>query len=164
MYEEVRALRRQGLSHYAIADTLGISRPTVRRFLAAEQFPERLSGPKRRQQQSIVTLYLPFLHERWQAGCHNGRQLFREAKARGYAGSPAQLERVITQWRKDLPPSPPGSPRPPRPTAVTVPKRQRLSSQQASWLFVLPKEKLTAPQQRQLEQLCQASEELVQSV
>ncbi len=91
---------RQGLSHYAIADTLGISRPTVRRFLAAEQFPERLSGPKRRQQQSIVTLYLPFLHERWQAGCHNGRQLFREAKARGYAGSPAQLERVITQWRK----------------------------------------------------------------
>ena len=39
----VRALRKQGLSHYAIADTLGISRPTVRRFLAAEQFPDRLA-------------------------------------------------------------------------------------------------------------------------
>ncbi|SRR6266851_8443657 len=45
--------------------TLGISRPTVRRFLAAEQFPERLSGPKR-QRQSIVTPYLPFLRERCQ--------------------------------------------------------------------------------------------------
>jgi len=159
LYEEVKALRRQGLTHYAIADTLGISRPTVRRFLAAEQFPERLSGPKR-QRQSIVTPYLPFLRERWQAGCHNGRQLFREAKARGYAGSPAQLERLTTQWRKDLPPSPPVGKEPPRPTPVTAPKHQRLSSQKAAWLFVLPKEKLTAQQQRHLEQICQASEEL----
>ena len=105
LYEDVRGLRKQGLSHYAIANTLGISRPTVRRFLAAEQFPERLSGPKR-QRQSIGACYLPFLRERWQAGCHNGRQLLREAKARGYSGSPAQLERVTTQWRKNLPPSP----------------------------------------------------------
>ncbi len=160
LYEEVRALRKQGLSHYAIADALGISRPTVRRFLAAEQFPERLAGPKRRQRQRIVTPYLPFLRERWQAGCHNGRQLFREAKARGYSGSPAQLERVTTQWRKQLPASPPVGNQPPRPTAVTAPKRQRLSSQQASWLFVLPKEKLAAQQQRQLEQMCQGSPDL----
>jgi transposase len=130
LYEDVKGLREQGLSHYAIADTLGISRPTVRRFLAAEQFPERLAGPTR-PRQSIVAPYLPLLRERWQAGCHNGRQLFREAKARGYAGSPAQLERVTTQWRKQLPPSPPGSPAPPRPTPVTAPKRRRLSSQQA---------------------------------
>jgi hypothetical protein len=130
LYEEVRALRKQGLSHYAIADTLGISRPTVRRFLAAEQFPERLSGPKR-QRQSIVAPYLPFLRERWQAGCHNGRQLFREAKARGYAGSPAQLERVTTQWRKQLPPSPPTSKGAPRSSPVAAPKPQRLSSQTA---------------------------------
>jgi transposase len=159
LYEEVRAFRKQGLSHYAIADVLGISRPTVRRFLAAEQFPERLSGPKR-QRQSIVAPYLPFLRERWQAGCHNGRQLFREAKARGYPGSQAQLERITTQWRKHLPPSPLASKRPPRPAPVTAPKRHRLSSQKASWLFVLPQEKLTANQQRQLEQMCQGSREL----
>jgi transposase len=161
LYEEVKELRKQGLSHYAIADALGISRPTVRRFLAAEQFPERLSGSGPKQQrQSIVAPYLPFLGERWQAGCHNGRQLFREAKARGYAGSPAQLERVTTQWRQQLPPSPPESPEPPRLPPVTAPKRHRLSSQKASWLFVLPPEKLTAHQQRQLEQMCQGSREL----
>lgn len=159
LYEDVRELRQQGLSHSAIADTLGVSRPTVRRFLAAEQFPERLSGPKR-QRQSIVTPSLPFLRERWEAGCHNGRQLFREAKARGDAGSPAQLERVTTQWRKPLHPSLPVSKEPPRPMPVTAPKRQRLSSRQASWLFVLPKEKLTAEQQRQLDQICQANEDL----
>ncbi len=157
--EDVRDLRKQGFSHYAIADRLRISRPTVRRFLAAEQFPERLSGPKR-QRQSIVAPYLPFLRQRWEAGCHNGRQLFREAKARGYSGSPAQLERVTTQWRKQLPPSPPGSPEPPHPTPVTTPKRRRLSSQQGSWLFVLPKEKLTPDQQRQLDQMCQGSRDL----
>ena len=159
LYEEVRALRKQGFSHDAIADTLGISRPTVRRDLPAERFPERLSGPKR-QRQSIVAPSLPFLRERWQAGCHNGRQLFREAKACGYAGSPAQLERVTTQWRKQLPPSPPASERPPRPLPVTAPKRQRLSPQKAAWLFVLPPEKLTATQRRQLEQLCQGSRDL----
>jgi transposase len=138
---------------------LRISRPTVRRFLAAEQFPEHLSGPKR-QRQRIVAPYLLFLRECWEAGCHNGRQLFREAKACGYAGSPAQLERVTTQWRKQLPPSPPASEKSPRPTPATAPKRQRLSSQKASWLFVLPQEKLTPTQQRQLEQMCQASEDL----
>ena len=159
LYEEVRALRKQGLRNSAIADALGISRPTVRRFLAAEQFPERLASPKR-PRQGIVAPYLPFLRERWQAGCHNGHQLFREAKARGYPGSPAQLERVTTQWRKQLPPSPKAHPRPPRPLPVAVPKRQRLSSQKASWLFVLPPEKLSAHQQRQLEQMCQVSEEL----
>ena len=159
LYEEVKDLRRQGLSHYAIADRLGISRPTVRRFLAAERFPERLDSPRARRQ-SIVAPYLPFLRERWQDGCHNGRQLFREAKARGYPGSRAQLERVTTQWRKHLPPRSSPTKEAARATPPPAPKRHRLSSQRASWLFVLSQEKLTAAQQRQVEQMCQASEEL----
>jgi transposase len=160
LYEEVKDLRKLGLSHYAIADALGISRPTVRRFLAAEQFPERVSGSKAQHKNIVVAPYLSFLRERWQAGCHNGRQLFREAKARGYSGSRAQLERVTTKWRKQLPPSASISKEQPRRAPASVPKRQRLSSQQASWLFVVSKEKLTAEQQRQLDQICQASEDL----
>lgn len=159
LYESVKGLRRQGLSHYAIADFLGISRPTVRRFLAAEHFPERLPAHRARRT-SIVAAYLPFLRERWQAGCHNGRQLFREAKARGYAGSQAQLERVTTQWRKQLPPVPAVSKATTRSTPPPLPKRHRLSSKQAAFLFVRSKEKLTAQQHQQLEQLCQASEDL----
>lgn len=158
LYEEVKDLRRQGLSHYAIADRLGMSRPTVRRFLAAPCFPERLDSPRARRQR-IVAPYLPFLRERWQAGCHNGRQLFREAKARGYPGSRAQLERVTTEWRKQLPPRPSPT-KEPAPAPAPAPKRHRLSSQRASWLFILAQEKLTATQQRQIEQMCQASEEL----
>lgn len=146
-YEAVKALRAQGLSHYAIADALGLSRPTVRYFLDSEQFPERRDAPKE-PHIGIVTPYLPFLRERWVSGCHNGRQLFREAKARGYMGSSAQLERVTTQWRKHLAPG-------------SLPlKRQRISSQQASWYFVMNKERLTAEQQRYLEHVCQVSPDL----
>jgi hypothetical protein len=49
LYEEVKDLRRQGLSHNAIADRLGISRPTVRRFLAAQCF---VSPPRQPQSQA----------------------------------------------------------------------------------------------------------------
>jgi transposase len=159
LYEEVRALRQQGLSHYAIADALGLSRPTVRRFLEAEDFPERCDPPRSRHK-SIVAPYLPFLSERWLAGCHNGRQLFREAKARGYGGSPAQLERVTTQWRKQLPALAPTNREVPSPPPAPLPKRQRLSPQQASWYFVLAKERLTTEQQQEIEGMCQASHDL----
>jgi transposase len=91
--------------------------------------------------------------------------VYPEAKARGYAGFQAQLGRLITQWRKQLPPSPAASKgkrcsqaAPPPP-----PKRQKLSSQQASWLFVLSEERLTAEQRRYKEHLVQASEELAKA-
>lgn len=159
LYEEVKALRKQGLSHYAIAGTLGLSRPTVRRFLEAEQFPERRTS-SRSSSKSIVAPYLPFLRERWQAGCHNGRQLFQEAKVRGYGGSRAQLERVTTEWRKHFPASVPVDKGALASPSAPLPKRQRLSPQQASWFFVIAKEQLTMQQQQQLQEMCQASEEI----
>ncbi len=159
LYEEVWSLRKQGLSHYVIAEVLGISRPTVRRFLATEHFPERHTGPRARRT-SILAPYRSFLAERWQAGCHNAHQLFREAKARGYSGSQAQLGRLIAGWRKLLPPASPPSQVKPRPTPTSPPKQQKISSQQASWLFILREEQLTAQQRRQKDHLVQASEEL----
>ncbi|GHO51194.1 hypothetical protein KSX_93570 [Ktedonospora formicarum] len=163
LYEKVKDLRKQGLSHYAIADTLDISRPTVRRFLEAEQFPERVNSPKTKQKSGVVTPYLSFLSERWLAGCHNGRLLFREAKARGYSGSRAQLERVTTEWRKYLPPSLTAKQKKSPPVATPPPKNQQLSPQQASWLFVIDKLQLTAEQQWQIEQCCRINEELAKA-
>jgi transposase len=156
-YVAVKALRAHGLTHYEIADALGLSRPTVRYFLKAEHFPERRDQPKDRQQ-SVVAPYLPLLRERWLAGCHNGRQLFREAKAHGYLGSRAQLERVTTEWRKQLAVAPPLNTETP---VVSPPlKRERISSQQASWYFVKSRDQLTPQQRRQTEEFCQASPDL----
>jgi transposase len=141
-YEAVKALHAQGLNQRAIADTLGLSRPTVRSFLREDHFPERRDQPKDRHQ-GVVAAYLPFLRERWLAGCHNGRQLFREAKDQGYTGSRAQMERVTTEWRQQLPL-----------------KRERISPQQASWYFVISQEQLTAEQRQHIQQFCQASPDL----
>jgi transposase len=163
LYEQVKELRTQGLSHYAIADTLSISRPTVRRFLEAEQFPQRVERPKTKPKNQVVAPSLSFLQERWQAGCHNGRQLFGEAKARGYSGSRAQLERVTTQWRKQLPPSLTTQKSKSSPIVMSPPKMHQLSPQQASGLFVIDKAQLTTEQQQQIEQICGGSSELAKA-
>src|SRR5882724_2208955 len=34
-----------------------------------------------------VDVHLPYLRERWEAGCHNMAQLYRELRERGYKGS-----------------------------------------------------------------------------
>ena len=61
LYEDVKALRKQGLSHYAIADTLGISRPTVRRFLAAGSFPNVSLAPNDRGRALWLPICLSFV-------------------------------------------------------------------------------------------------------
>ncbi len=66
-YEQVIALRKQGMSQAAIARRVGIGASTVQRWLASGSFPER----KPREQTSHLDRYLPYLRERWQGGCHN---------------------------------------------------------------------------------------------
>jgi transposase len=159
-YEEVMALHRAGMGLRAIARQLRISRKVVRRFVASPCFPERAEGTgQHHKKKSKLAPYLPYLRERWASGAHNGSQLFREVKDRGYKGSRSLLGHVIAQWRTALPPKPrPGKPRKPRLTAK--PGRRRLSSRSASFLMILPSEKLTTRQGQQLEYICQASDEL----
>jgi transposase len=157
-YEEVLALHQAGLGQRAIARQLHLSRKVVHRCVTAEAFPERASGTGEGRK-SKLTPYLPYLRERWDSGMHNGSLLFRDIRARGYAGSHALLGRVISDWRTGLPTRPmQGKPRKPR---LALPAGQRrLSSRQASWLMLAPKGKRTAVQQHLIEQMCQGSCEL----
>ena len=163
-YEEVMTLHRTGVSQRAIARQLRLSRKVVKLFLASPGFPERAPGSGQHpKSKSKLAPYLPYLRERWASGAHNGLQLFREIKDRGYTGSRALLGRMIAQWRTELPPKPrQGKPRKPRlaGTVSTQPGKHRLSSRSAAFLMILPAEKLSERQQYQLEQICQASEEL----
>src|SRR5215471_15261685 len=146
------ALHRAGRGLRAIARQLRISRKVVRRFVASPCFPERAEGTgQHHKQKSKVAPYLPSLRERWASGAHNGLQLYRESKARGYSGSRAVLGRLIAQWRTELPPKP----RPGKPPLVAKSGQRRLSSRSASDLVILPPEKLTGVQQHQLAHLCQ---------
>lgn len=159
-YEEVMALYHEGVSGREIARQLHLSRNTVQHYVSAPGFPERIEGTGRRNPRtSKLDRYLPYIRDLWDAGNHNGAHLFRGVKARGYTGCESMLRIKLSEWRTELPKqSWPGNPRKPR--LFTQKKQRRLSSRAASFLMILPPEKLTAKQKQQLEQMCQASSDL----
>ncbi len=98
-YEEIKRRRAEGLSVSAIARRMGMQRATVRMFLRADEYPEARRG----SQPSKVQPFAEYLKERWLAGCHNARQLYREIKAQGYRGHVKVLQAYLEPWRKMLP-------------------------------------------------------------
>ena len=136
-YQHVVALRKQGFSQTAIADRVGVGHATVSRWLAHDAFPEQRPRPRR----TGLDAHLPFLRERWDAGCRNIAQLYRELVDRGYTQSYAsvyeQLVRLLPEGRKnaaqgcDLAPTP-------------------LSSRQAMFLVLRRPEDLEADEQETL--------------
>ena len=87
LYQQMIQLREQGMTQSAIAQQIGISLRTVQRWLGASAFPECT----RHHYVSQLDPYLPYLFRRWEQGCHNIAQLFRELVARGYRGSYASV-------------------------------------------------------------------------
>jgi transposase len=136
-YQQVVALRKQGFSQTAIASQVGIGHATVSRWLSSEAFPEQQARPRKR----ALDPYLPFLRERWEAGCQNIAQLYRELVARGYTHSyhsvHEQLVRLLPGGKKNAAKGSDLSPTP-------------LSSRQASFLFLRRSEELEADEQESL--------------
>jgi hypothetical protein len=66
-YQHVVTLRKLGFSQTAIANQVGIGHATVSRWLNSDTFPEQQPCQHRMKLDS----HLPFLRERWEAGCHN---------------------------------------------------------------------------------------------
>jgi transposase len=97
--QQVHSLREQGESILRIAQRLGLSRGTVYRYLRGQ--PE--SGASRtRHVGSMLDAFLPYLCQRWSEGCHNGKQLWRELRERGYRGS-RKMVAVWTQHQREAP-------------------------------------------------------------
>ncbi len=155
-YQTVVNLHQQGFGRRAIARQTGLSRNTVRRYLEAGAFPEQ---GLRRNRPSLLDPYLPYLRERWGAGCQNAAQLYRELQNRGYHGSPTTLRALLSDWRASEP-----SARRTRGRKRTspLPAQRHLSSREASFLFIKRPQTLTPTHQGYLEQICQASTELNQ--
>jgi hypothetical protein len=68
-------------------------------FLRAAAFPELALHARPRR----VDPYLPYLRERWDAGEHTVRQLWREIRAQGYPCSDSAVRRVVSTWREPAP-------------------------------------------------------------
>jgi transposase len=151
-YEEVLALARQGLGPKAIGQRVGLTRQTVARWLRAGGFPER---PRTPRGSPLLGPSEPYLRERWQAGCQNARQLWREVREQGFGGGAETVRRCVLAWRTE--PARPGPPRRrarPQPQAPPPPPATRpRSPRQARWLLVKPTDELDADERTYLEQL-----------
>jgi transposase len=164
-YEQVRALAAQGLKILQIAHQLKMSRVTVRRYLASEQFPEQA---RLRRRSSILDPYAAYLQERWDAGCHNGVQLWRELRDLGYSGSRRPVVKWVVLRRERMLGGPSGYGRRPilpieplADVATTDPAAQRPTlpaPRQLAWLLLRPLTALSATDQALLQHLRQEQE------
>lgn len=133
LFSRVHRLHEQGESVRSIAEMLRMHRRTVRRYLATQTAPTRVR-PLRRG--SLLDDHREHLEARWQEGCHNGVQLWRELRARGFEGCRA----LVSHWAAGR--------RQPKEEASRQGSAERrvihrpLSARAASWLFVHRPEKL----------------------
>jgi transposase len=142
----VHALHAQGKSHRAIAALLGLHRLTVRRYLAA---PE---GLRPRVGRCAHEPYLPYLLQRWNEGCHNGHQLWREICAQGYTGAWSTLSPLFTQLRRLQ--GIPSRQRRPSPSSPPLTVAHPVRVRQIAFHFLRPPARLEADEQAYLVQLC----------
>jgi transposase len=158
-YVEIIDLRAQGVSIRSMAEQMGMGRQTVRRYLTTGTFPE--ISPRRRMP-SILDKFEPYLLQRWQAGCHNATQLYREIRTQGYRGSRPLVSHWTAQVRKSTPQpteaetAQAGGPKA-QPTKPPTENRRKLSPAQAAWLLVCQPADLKPEQKVALEHMRQAS-------
>jgi transposase len=159
-YETVQLLHRQGKSKRQIAQELGLSRSLVRRFVEAEQFPERAPKKKRR---SILTPFEPLLREHWQQGERTTPALFRVLQTAGYPGSIHTVRHWVQQRRQEPAPHTKGAYRArytvaPQELAAHAAAQQRLpAARQLVWLLLKAVDDLPSEDKQLLGVLLQES-------
>src|SRR4051794_26973483 len=115
----------------------------------------------------MLDAFLPYLCQRWAEGCHNGKQLWRELRERGYRGS-RKMVAVWTQHQRQAP-----APSTPKkyltgPQATLVPgtgpasaSPSRLpSSRRTSWFLLRDPDTLSPAEQATLAAIHAAAPEL----
>jgi Transposase len=111
-YEQVQALRAQGKGIKPIMRETGLAKETVRRFYRAATAGELLAKV-RDGRPSLLDDHKPWLHQRWNEGCTNVRQLHAELRDRGYKGSYGTIRDYVLPFREAgaAPPAVPGPPK-----------------------------------------------------
>ncbi len=99
-YLEVREMRRQGATIKGIAEHFKMHRRSVQLFLRSDTFPERVRPQMRSRG---IDRFVPYLKQRWDAGCHNAAELWREIRAQGFRGGSSAVRQYIAWWRALLP-------------------------------------------------------------
>ncbi len=101
VFEEVGHLYGEGYSLRAIAQKLGKSRNTVRKYVTMDAFPEM---KQRQRAPGQLAPFHAYLERRWREGCHNATQLWREIQEQGFGGACSAVKQHLSVWRAKLPP------------------------------------------------------------
>lgn len=97
LYEQLHALKARGVSIHAMSRLTGLSRPTVRKYLLADECPERAP---RRTKIGTGTDHDTLLRSRWNEGCHDAVVLWSELKERSFRGTLRTVQRHVEPWRQ----------------------------------------------------------------
>jgi transposase len=141
---EVHRLHELGQYKKEIAQQLNINRVTVNRYLQLS--PEDVVL-RRRPRRSLITPFVPYLQKRWQEGCRNKMQLYREIQAQGYPGTSSNVRKYIRYRCEGGDPD-------------SKQKRRIPTSRTLAFLVTQPDEKLTEETKVLIEQLKRAHEDV----
>ena len=161
IYEQVWALHRQGWSQRAIAAHTGCARLTVQRFLRAPTFPER--QPLHRRRSTLLPRFTAYVLERWNAGCRNGAQLFREIKAQGFRGQYSIVSAYVGRMRTAQQHVSPGDASAAHAAAILEADKP-LTPREATWLVIRREAKLNEEEKQQLAELQGLEGEITEAI
>jgi transposase len=94
--QQIYELHGEGRSIRAIAQTLGLSRNSVRKYLRSDEIPK---AKARAHQQSKLEPFHGYVRQRLVEGVDNCVLLLRELRERGYDGGISQLKRFVHPYR-----------------------------------------------------------------
>ena len=138
------ALREQGMKAKEIANRVGLGRRTVQRWLTQGEYGET---NYHHQHRSRFDAYEAYVMRRWDEGCHNIQQLWREITALGYPHSDQALRRHLEALREKKP--------------GDLPETScfdHFSAKKAMWLFIRHFKDLDEKEREELATIRQASE------
>lgn len=96
MFKTVAGLRAKGWSIAAIAHETGRDRKTIRQWLL-----DKRPGTWERVSRHPANAFETYLRSRWEEGCRNATQLYREVCGLGYAGEVRSFRRWIQTRLRD---------------------------------------------------------------
>ncbi len=127
-----------------IAKRVGLGTRTVQRWLTSDDYPETQYHTRRHR--SRFDAYAAYVKHRWDGGCHNIQQIWREIKAQGYPHSDRARRSHLEPLR--------GKRKAEFPQASSL---DRFSAKGATWLFIRPIKDLDEKEQQELETIRQTS-------
>jgi transposase len=107
----IHQMLADGTSVRAIAAELGLARNTVRRFARATDPGQLLVNDGTGRRPSILDEHIGYPHQRWNDGCTDATQLWREIRDRGYKGGYSSVHDYLAPLRgTTAPPARPSQP------------------------------------------------------